>query len=88
MLDSVRDMDSSTPPTVDASLDVLIQAVGKASDDLRAVRDTLERARVDIAAHNTSLSRTVVTRAARAVDHLRETDDALREVVKALEERG
>jgi ABC-type transporter Mla subunit MlaD len=73
--------------TVDTSLTLLSDAVGKAADDLRAARSTLDRMRADIASRNTSISRDVVAAAERAVDRLRETDEALREVVKQLEQR-
>ena len=76
-----------TTMTVDASLGMLIEAVAKAADDLRAVSAILERARADIAAHNTSVSRDVVGGAQRAIDHLRQTDEALRDVLKGLETR-
>jgi alkylation response protein AidB-like acyl-CoA dehydrogenase len=79
-------MDAHTP-TVEMSLDVLSEAVGKASDDLRAVRGALDRARADIAAHNTSISREVVAAAARAVDHLKQADQALKDVLQGLAER-
>ena len=75
------------PPTVEMSLEALTEAVGKSSDDLRAVKDVLERARVDIAARNTSISRRVVSGAERVVEHLKKTDEALKEVLVALEER-
>jgi len=75
------------PPTVETSLDVLSEAVGKSADDLRAVRDTIDRARADIAEHNTSISREVVVAAARAVDRLKEADEALRDVLQGLAER-
>jgi len=77
----------SHPPTVETSLDVLSEAVGKSADDLRAVRDTIDRARADIAEHNTSISREVVVAAARAVDRLKEADEALRDVLQGLAER-
>jgi len=81
-------MDTHThPPTVETSLDVLSEAVGKSADDLRAVRDTIDRARADIAEHNTSISREVVVAAARAVDRLKEADEALRDVLQGLAER-
>jgi len=69
------------------SLDALIEAIGKSADDLRAVRDTIERARANIAAHNTSISREVVAAAARAVKHLKHVDEALRDVLQGLAER-
>jgi len=78
---------TSDAPTVETSLELLSEAVGKAADDLRAARAVLDRARADIAARNTSVSRRVVGAAERVVTHLRETDEALRDVVKELEER-
>ena len=78
---------SSESPTVEMSLELLSGAVGKASDDLRAARAVLDRTRADIASRNTSVSRRVVAAAERVVNHLRETDEALRDVVKQLEER-
>jgi len=77
----------SHPPTVETSLDVLSEAVGKSADDLRAVRDSIDRARADIAEHNTSISREVVAAAARAVDRLKEADEALRDVLQGLADR-
>lgn len=73
--------------TVEASLGALIEAVAKAADDLRAVVGILERARADIASRNTTVQRGVISAATRTVDHLRMTDEALRDVVKALESR-
>ena len=80
-------MDENTTPTVEMSLEALSDAVGKASDDLRAVRATLDVARADIAARNTSLSRDVVGHAERVITHLREVDESLRDVLKDLSRR-
>jgi hypothetical protein len=80
-------MDENTAPTVEISLGMLSEAVGKASDDLRAVRATLDVARADIASRNTSVSRGVLTHAERAITHLRQADEALRDVLKDLSER-
>lgn len=79
--------EESEAPTVELSLGWLSDAVGKASEDLRAARVTLERVRADIASRNVSVSRTVITAAGRVVDRLKEADEALRDVVKTLEER-
>jgi len=79
-------MDVHTP-TVEMSLDVLSEAVGKASDDLHAVRGSIDRARADIAARNTAISREVVAAATRVVDHLKQADQALRDVLQGLAER-
>jgi uncharacterized membrane protein YccC len=86
VVDSSVGMDTNTP-TVEMSLDALSEAVGKSADDLRAVRDTIDRARADIAARNTSVSREVVAAAARAVNHLKHVDEALRDVLQGLAER-
>ncbi len=80
-------MDMPNEPTVEMSLQGLSEAVGKASDDLCAVRATIDRARADIAARNTSVSRDVVKHAERAIHHLRQTDECLRDVLKDLSER-
>jgi alkylation response protein AidB-like acyl-CoA dehydrogenase len=69
------------------SLAMLSEAVGKASDDLRAVRATLDVARADIASRNTSLSREVLKDAERVINHLRQADEGLRDVLKDLSGR-
>jgi hypothetical protein len=74
-------------PTVETSLQALSDAVGKASDDLRAVRAVVDRARADIASRNTAVSRTVIAAATKTIDHLRGADESLRVVLKELEQR-
>jgi len=74
-------------PTVEMSLAALSEAIAKSSDDLRAVRVVLDRARADIASRNTSLTRSVIASATTAIDHLRGADEALRAVLKELEAR-
>jgi hypothetical protein len=81
-------MTDRAPETVEAALEALSVAVAKASDDLRLAHATLDRVRADVASRNTSVPRSVVSDATRVVDHLRGADDALRDVVKALESRG
>ena len=66
---------------------MLSEVVGKAADDLRAVRATPDAARVDIASRNTSVSREVLKPAERVITHLRQADEALRDVLKELSER-
>jgi len=78
---------NDSSPTVDMSLQALSDAVGKAGDDLRAVRPVLDRARADIASRNTSVTRTVIVAATRVIDHLRGADEALADVLKELEQR-
>jgi len=80
-------MTEHTMPTVEMSLQALSEAVGKASDDLRAVRTALDTARADIASRNTSIARDVVSNAERVIDHLRKADEGLRDVLKALIQR-
>jgi hypothetical protein len=74
-------------PTVEMSLALLSDAVGKAAEDLRAVQASLDVARGDIAARNTSVSRRVIKDAERAIGHLKETDDCLRDVLQGLAQR-
>jgi hypothetical protein len=75
------------PDTVDASLADLSDALGKAAEDFRLARTLLDRVRADLAARNTSVARSVVAGARAVIDHLRGADEALRDVVKALETR-
>jgi len=74
-------------PTVEHSLEVLSEAVGKASVDLLAVRGAIDRARHDIASHNTSVTRTIIRESEGVIDHLRKADEGLRDVLKDLSER-
>jgi hypothetical protein len=80
-------MDVQDRVTVETSLAGLSEALGKASDDLRAVRTTLDLARANIASHNTTISRDVVKHAEAAIVHLRQTDESLRAVLKELHDR-
>ena len=80
-------MNENTTPTVEISLEALSDAVGKASDDLRAVRATLDVARANIASRNTSLTRDVVGHVEQVIVHLREADESLRDVLKDLSRR-
>jgi hypothetical protein len=73
--------------TVEQSLEVLSEAIGKASEDLCAVRTRLDEERFEIASRNTSVSRGVVRQAERVVDHLRQADEGLATVLKDLYER-
>ena len=80
-------MTTKDETTVEMSLESLSDALGKASQDLRAVQVTLDQARTDIASRNTSMSRQVVKDAERAIDHLRQTDECLQDVLKDLAAR-
>jgi hypothetical protein len=74
--------------TVDASLAALEDVVQKAAGDLLTARAVLARARAEIASANTSLSRTIITDAERAIDHLRHADQALTSVISKITDRG
>jgi hypothetical protein len=80
-------MEIKDEPTVEMSLDALSEAVGNASVDLLAVRGAIDRARMDIAARNTSITRDVIAESQRAINHLRQADECLRDVLKDLSER-
>ena len=80
-------MAETKPPTVEFSLRMLSDAMGKAAEDLRAAREAVERARLDITARNTSVSRAVVADAERVIDHLRQTDESISDVMKDLQSR-
>jgi hypothetical protein len=80
-------MDEKPHVTIDSSLAMLSEALGKASTDLRTAVPAIDQARAEIASHNTSLSRAVVVDAERVIDHLRKADECLRDVVKDLSER-
>jgi ABC-type transporter Mla subunit MlaD len=79
-------MDEKTP-TVETSLEILSEALGKAAGDLTAVRTTLDQARADIASRNTAVSRGVMKDAERVINHLRQADEGLRHVLKELSQR-
>ena len=81
-------MEENEKPTVEISLGMLGDALGKAADDLRVARDAVERARLDIGSRNTSIARAVVGDAERVIDCLRATDESLSKVMKDLKERG
>ena len=80
-------MDTNDTPTVEMSLEVLSEAVCKAAEDLCAVRAQLDQQRVDIVTRNTSVSREVIKDAERVLDHLRQADEGLRDVLKDLSDR-
>lgn len=80
-------MAEHTTPTVEMSLESLSEALTRAADDLRSAIPTIDQARTDIASRNTSIPRTVVKDAERVIEHLRQADECLRDVVKDLSER-
>jgi|GraSoiStandDraft_9_1057307.scaffolds.fasta_scaffold278713_1 phage-related tail protein len=82
------DKEARQIPTAEQSLAMLSDAVARASEDLRAARQTLDTARADIATRNTSLPTADILRESeRVVDHLRKADQCLQELVKDLSAR-
>jgi hypothetical protein len=80
-------MTEPTTPTVEISLSMLSDAIGKAADDLRLAREAVELARLDISARNQSIPRAVVGDVERVINCLRETDQSLSTLMKDLKER-
>ena len=72
--------------TVEQTLAMLSEALGKASNDLTAVRAAVDLARSNMASHNGSHTRAILKDTERALDHLRETDESLRSVLNDLRE--
>jgi ABC-type transporter Mla subunit MlaD len=79
--------EQNNTPTVEMSLEALSEALDRAADDLRAAVPAIDQARAEIASRNTSVARDVVKDAERVIDHLRQADECLRDVVKDLTER-
>jgi cob(I)alamin adenosyltransferase len=77
-------MDEKNEPTVEQSLGLLSEALGKAAADLCSVREAVDLARKDMSSHNGSHSREIIRDAERAVVHLRETEESLKDVLKDL----
>jgi hypothetical protein len=75
-------------PTVETSLETLSSVVGKAADDLRQVRGVLDRERADISERNTSVSREIVGSSVKAIKELQKADEALKDVIRGLADRG
>ena len=78
--------ETDTTPTVEMSLESLSEALSRAANDLRSAVPTIDQARAEIASRNTSVHRTVIRDAERVIDHLRQADECLRDVVKDLAE--
>ena len=74
-------------PTVERSLEVLSEAMAKATEDLSAAREIIDDERADIGSRNTSVTRGVIRDAERVIQKLRETDERLRDVVRDLRDR-
>ena len=79
-----HDMQDKEEPTVEQTLAVLSEALGKASEDLCAVRSAIDLARVDMSSHNGSHARDIIRHAERVVEQLRKTDESLSEVLDDL----
>jgi uncharacterized protein involved in exopolysaccharide biosynthesis len=78
-------MDTKDVPTAEQSLALLSDAIARAAADLTAARATLDTARAEIATRNTSLpTGDIIRESERVLDHLRQADEALRDLVKDL----
>jgi hypothetical protein len=75
------------PPTVETSLEMLSEALSKASADLCVARLAIDNERCDIETRNTSVPRKVVSDADRVIQDLKHADEHLRDVVKDLHDR-
>jgi ABC-type transporter Mla subunit MlaD len=80
-------VEQNNAPTVEMSLEALSEALDRAADDLHAAVPAIDQARAEIASRNMSIARDVVKDAERVIDHLRQADECLRDVVKDLSER-
>jgi hypothetical protein len=74
-------------PTVEQSLEMLSDALSKASADLCYARLAIDNDRCDLASRNTSVPRKVIRDVDRVVKDLRDTDEHLRGLVRDLSER-
>ncbi len=73
--------------TVDTSLEMLSEALSKASADLCVARLAIDNERCDIESRNTSVPREVIRDAEKVIQDLRHADEHLRDVVKDLSAR-
>ena len=73
-----------TARTVDESLAILTEALGKATEDLEAAQGVIAGERANAAALDPAASRIVVAAARETIDHLRRADESLRLVVSRL----
>jgi len=78
------DMQDKDEPTVEQTLGVLSEALGKAAEDLCAVRSAIDLARVDMSLRNGSHTREIIRHAESVVEHLRKTDESLSAVLDDL----
>jgi hypothetical protein len=75
-------MDEPTPAdTAHVALEDLLAVVAKTADDLRAFHTTVSHARIEPAL---PFPRATVVLTVRIIDHLRKTEEQLREVLQAL----
>ena len=79
-----EDMQDKDEPTVEQTLAVLSETLGKAQEDLCCARSAIDLARVDLTSHNGSHTREIIRHAERVVEHLRKTDESLSDVLDDL----
>jgi hypothetical protein len=81
-------MDDDITRTVEASLEMLSEAVGKATEDLDAALGVIAGERTNAASLDALTSREVIAAAKNTIDHLRRADESLRIVVSLLGSRN
>jgi hypothetical protein len=81
-------MDDDITRTVETSLEMLSEAVGKATEDLDAAQGVIAGERTNAASLDALTSREVIAAAKDTIDHLRRADESLRVVVTLLGSRN
>jgi hypothetical protein len=82
------DMDDDITRTVETSLEMLSEAVGKATEDLDAAQGVIAGERTNAASLDALTSREVIAAAKHTIDHLRHADESLRVVISLLGSRN
>jgi hypothetical protein len=77
--------DETAVAAVDVQLEEVSDAIQRAAADLLAARVVLDRERAEVAARGTAPTRRLLITARRVVDELRETDEALTDLLRVLE---
>jgi len=77
--------EESAVASVDVQLEEVSDAIQRAAADLLAARVVLDRERAEFAARGTAPTRRLLIAARRVVDEMRETDEALTDLLRVLE---
>ena len=79
--------DEKPAPPVDVQLEAVSAAIQRAAADLLSARVALDRERADFAARGAEPSRGLLIAATHLVNEMRQTDEALTNLLKQLEDR-